>query len=126
MARTTVSISFASSEILKTLKKRFNVKSYDALVQRLQDIQPSSEEESSSSSSDDEARPGPEKRRKINVREPLFSFDVLDERHEMLEYYTGMDRETFKVLLKRLEEVRKCFSFFSSLPSLLFLVIFSL
>ena len=47
----------------------------------------------------------PVKRRRIDVREPLYSLDVLAERPGMLEYYTGFDRAEVDLLIRRFSEV---------------------
>lgn len=54
---------------------------------------------------------GPEKKRRIDVRESLYSFEVLKERRDMLEYYTGLDESTLRMLMDRLE-VRERRDFF--------------
>jgi hypothetical protein len=46
------------------------------------------------------------KGRKINVQEPLYDLEALCKRAGMLEYYTGLDRSQFDMLLERLSEVR--------------------
>jgi hypothetical protein len=48
----------------------------------------------------------PVKRRRIDVREPLYSLEILAERPGMLEYYTGFDRPTVDLLIRRFSEVR--------------------
>ena len=106
MSRTTISVSHASSEIFKKLKARFNAKSADELILALADVQPGEEDELSSLSSESLEQEAPQKRRKKNVREPLFSFELLADRPEMLEYYTGFDASAIKCLSERLGEVR--------------------
>ena len=54
----------------------------------------------------------PVKRRKINVREPLYSLELLSERPGMLEYYTGFDRSAVDLLIRRFSEVRRGRAFF--------------
>ena len=54
----------------------------------------------------------PVKRRKINVREPLYSLELLSERPGMLEYYTGFDRPAVDLLVRRFSEVRRGRAFF--------------
>jgi hypothetical protein len=68
---------------------------------------PGDEGEEDGSNSDEEEEEEEEgRRRKRNVREPLFSWEVLEERAEMLEYYTGFSKDDVKVLINRLQEVR--------------------
>ena len=57
----------------------------------------------------------PQKRRKINVRPPLYSFESLADRHHMLEYLTGLDQETILLLVDLFDEVSGCFFFRASL-----------
>lgn len=45
------------------------------------------------------------KKRKINVREPLYSLEALSERPGMLEYLTGFDRSGVDLLIRRFDEV---------------------
>jgi hypothetical protein len=105
MSRTTITVSSSSAEIWKKLKARFKAKSSDALMLILANVQPFVEEDVlSSSGASDESEP-PQKKRRKNVREPLFSFEELAERHEMLKYYTGLDKAAIDLLVKRLEEV---------------------
>ena len=55
----------------------------------------------------EEEHDAPQKKgRKINVQEPLYDLEALCKRPGMLEYYTGLDRSQFDVLLERLSEVR--------------------
>lgn len=55
---------------------------------------------------------GPEKKRRVDVRKPLYSFEVLKERRDMLEYYTGLDESTLRMLIDRLEVRERCDYFF--------------
>jgi hypothetical protein len=57
---------------------------------------------------------GEERRRKINVREPFYSLEMLDERHGMLEYYTGFERPVVDLLIRRFSEVSGRITFFLS------------
>ena len=50
---------------------------------------------------------GPGKRRKINVREPLYSLELLSEREGMLYYLAGFDRSEVDLIVKRFGEVRR-------------------
>ena len=45
------------------------------------------------------------KKRKINVRAPLYSLELLADREGMLQYLTGFDRESIDLLTQRLGEV---------------------
>jgi hypothetical protein len=70
-------------------------------------------------SDEDEVEDGGElvKRRRIDVREPLYSLEILAERPGMLEYYTGFDRSAVDLLIRRFSEVSLRLVFF---PLLLF------
>ena len=65
-----------------------------------------SEEHDSASDSEGADLPGQRKKRKINIQEPLYDLEALCKRPGMLEYYTGLDRSQFNMLLKRLTKVR--------------------
>lgn len=107
-----VTVSSDTLKKLKTRKDKLGLKSMDALLAHLLSPPSESGEEVSSSVGEDEARGAPPRKRKKNVREPLFSFEELINRHEMLEYYTGLDKCAFELLVKRLGEVRTVVSFF--------------
>ena len=57
----------------------------------------------------------PVRRRKLNVREPLYSLEILSERLGMLEYLTGFGRGDVDLLIRRLQEVIFGPSFYCSL-----------
>ena len=61
---------------------------------------------------DDEEEPA--KRRKRNVRGPLYSLDLLSERDGMLQYLTGFTRTDIDLLTSRLREVVFPLPFFCS------------
>jgi len=110
---TTVKVSADTKKKLKKLKKTLKLKSADdVIIHLLEHPSPSDASNGSESSSSCDQEEAP-KRRKKNVRDPLFSFEELVEREGMLEYYTGLDRSTVELVIKRLDEVRKSFSFFS-------------
>jgi hypothetical protein len=112
---THVKVAHSTMELLKNLKISGGHKSVDAVIISLINGGVESGEESPSSLSDVDGEPEENRRRKRNVREPLFSWEVLLERHEMLEYYTGFNKDDVKVLIDRLEEVRvEDFLFFFS------------
>jgi hypothetical protein len=58
-----------------------------------------------SEENEDEDDGEPVKRRKIDVREPLYSLEILSERPRMLEYYTGFERSAVDLLIRRFGEV---------------------
>jgi len=106
-----VAVSLATLEKLKSLKVSLTLKNMDEVINHLIDPPSASREEAASSSSEDGGGEAPQKKRKKNVREPLFSFEDLAERHEMLEYYTGFDESAIRLLIRRLDEVGKPFFF---------------
>jgi len=97
---TTVKISDASKKKLKKLKEDLKLRSVEAVIIYLlkyPSASDASDRSDSSSSSEEEEAP---KKRKKNVRGPLFSFEEIDEREGMLEYYTGMSRSAVKLVIK--------------------------
>jgi hypothetical protein len=66
---------------------------------------------------EDEPSLGPEKRRKLNVRTPLYSLEILSEREGMLYYLTGFERSEVDLLVKRFREVT-IIAMFCMCPSL--------
>jgi hypothetical protein len=119
MSRTTVTISAASKIVQEKLKKKFSAKSADALIlefeKHLLGILEPAKDAAEEFDSEEEVQ-GPEKRRKkTNFRTPLFSFKILEERPEMLKFYTGYDGKRILMLTDRLAQVRiSLFSFFFS------------
>jgi hypothetical protein len=111
---THVEVSRETREKLKEKKDELGLRSVDADL--LSGSQDEGEEDSSSNSEGEDAGE-PEKRRKINVREELYSLEILSEREGMLEYYTGFDRSDVDLLVRRFSEVRRERVFF---PLLLF------
>jgi hypothetical protein len=88
--------------------KKFSAKSADALIlefeKRLLGVLAPEKDAAHDLDSEEEVQ-GPEKRRKKNVRDPLFSFKILAERPEMLEFYTGYDGKRILMLTDRLAQV---------------------
>jgi hypothetical protein len=119
MSRTTVTIGAASKIVWEKLKKKFSAKSADALIlefeKQLLGILEPGKDAAEELDSEEEVQ-GPEKRRKKNVRDPLFSFKILEERPEMLKFYTGYDGKRILMITDRLAQVRiSLFFFFFSL-----------
>jgi hypothetical protein len=110
---THVKVSRAVHDMLKEKKDELGLRSVDAVVQHLLSGSQDEGEEDSPSNNEGEDDGEPVKRRKINVREPLYSLEILSEREGMLEYYTGFDRSDVDLLVRRFSEVRrKCCFFF--------------
>jgi hypothetical protein len=111
-AMTTVKVSVEAKKKLKEWKKRFGAKSIDALLQSMDPEEMDRQASASASADEDEDVGEPVKRRKIDVREPLYSLDILAERPGMLEYYTGFDRSEVDLLIRRFSEVSLGLVFF--------------
>ncbi len=105
MSKSSVEVTAATREMLKTKKAQLGLRSVDAVIQHLCANFRDEVEERSSSSSEGEASDEPARRRHINVREPLYSLEILGERDGMVEYYTGFDRPTVNLLIRRIQEV---------------------
>ena len=54
-----------------------------------------------------------QKKRRINVREPLLSLSLMHQRHGMLQYFTGFERPQVDILIRRFSEVESSAFFFS-------------
>ena len=65
---------------------------------------------------EEEEAQAPQKKRKQNVRPPLYSLEILSDREGMLYYLTGFERSEVDMLVKRFGEV-KIFGLFCSCPS---------
>lgn len=109
---THVKVSRAVHDMLKEKKDELGLRSVDAVVQHFLSGPQDDGEEESPSDNEGEDSGEPEKRRKINVREPLYSLELLSERPGMLEYYTGFDRSAVDLLIRRFSEVRRGRAFF--------------
>lgn len=105
MSRSSVEVSVATRELLKEKKKELGLHSIDAVIQHLCSSSKDRVEEVSSSGSDGEDVGEPAKKRRIDVRDALYSLEILSERRGMLEYYTGFDRPAVDLLIKRFREV---------------------
>jgi hypothetical protein len=87
-------------------KEHRGLKSVDATIKALLDEAGHKAEDVLEPTSEEEPPEAAQKRRKINVQEPLYELEALCKRPGMLEYYTGLDRSQFDMLLERLSEVR--------------------
>jgi hypothetical protein len=102
MGKTTMDVERDSLGELKKLKADLELKTTSDVVRMLLNHYhgrvdaPESEDEDSGE---------PAKRRKIDVREALYSLEILSERPGMLEYYTGFDRPAVDLLIRRFSEV---------------------
>jgi hypothetical protein len=112
---THVKVSRAVHDMLKGKKDELGLRSVDAVIQHLCSDSQDGMEEDPPANSDGEDVGEPVKRRRIDVREPLYSLEILAERPGMLEYYTGFDRVAVDLLIRRFREVRLSHSFFRHL-----------
>ena len=102
--RTHVSVSTDSKEKLENLKASLGLRSVDAVIQHLCSSPVDVVEDVAVGGDDAGGRDEPARRRRIDVREPLYSLEILAERRGMLEYYTGFDRHTVDLLIRRIGE----------------------
>ena len=109
---THVEVSVDTREKLKKVKKDTSAKSIDAVINSLLNPHQDPRDEDVMEDDEQEEDPGPQKRRKVNVRTALFSLEILSEREGMLEYLTGFNRCEIDLLTKRFEEVRFASFFF--------------
>jgi hypothetical protein len=102
---THVEVSVDTRVKLKKLKKDTGAKSIDAVITALLDEQQQQGEAEGVERRDKEGADEPVKRRKIDVRDALYSLEVLTERRGMLEFCTGFDRPAVDLLIRRFFEV---------------------
>ena len=112
---THVEVSVDTREKLKKIKKDLDAKSIDAAINWLLDKHLHQADPDSAAGMEEEEADGPQKKRKLNVRDPLFSLEILSEREGMLYYLTGFERSEVDLLVKRFAEVRKLSCFFLDL-----------
>lgn len=102
---TTIWVSAGTKAELKKLKAHHGLKSVDDVISMLISEREDPRDMDSGVRSDEEPPLEPQQKRKKLVREPLFSFQELADRHEMMEYYTGFPEAHVRLLIKRLQEV---------------------
>ena len=102
---THVRVSLDTLALLEERKKELGLRSVDAVIQRLCANSVDASQVGPASESDGEGGIAPQKRRRIDVRDALYSLEILTERRGMLEYYTGFDRPAVDLLTKRFREV---------------------
>ena len=105
-------VSTATRLLLKEKKKELGLRSVDAVIQYLCSDHQDAEEDVASSGGEGEDSGEPANRRRIDVREPLYSLELLSQRRGMLEYYTGFDRAGVDLLIRRFAEVSSSWPFF--------------
>jgi hypothetical protein len=111
---TKVEVSVDTREKLKKVKKDIDVKSIDAVINWLLDKHMDQGGADGAADMEEEEADGPRKQRKVNVRDLLYSLEILSEREGMLYYLTGFERSEVDLLVKRFVEVRMSRMFFSS------------
>ena len=100
-------------EKLKKVKKDLDAKSIDAVINWLLDKHMDHGDADGTADMEEEEAGGPRKQRKVNVRDPLYSLEILSEREGMLYYLTGFERSEVDLLVKRFGEVRMSVIFFA-------------
>ena len=112
---TKVEVSIDTREKLKKIKKDLDAKSIDAVINWLLDKHLHQADPDSAAGMEEEEADGPQKKRKLNVRDPLYSLEILSEREGMLYYLTGFERSEVDLLVKRFAEVGGLSCFFIDL-----------
>lgn len=108
----TIAVSPRVHEELKKRKAELGVDKLNHVVEKLLFNKHDGDVPVAGSDSEGEPQPEVKMRRKIKVKDSLYSFEAVTEREGMLEYLTGVNGEQFQMLLKRLPEVKKkSFSF---------------
>ena len=105
---TTVQVTLTTAERLKDLKKNnpdIDASSIDDVVKWLLDKHMDQEDADGDAGLEEGEPDGPQKKRKLDVRTPLYSLEILSERKGMLYYLTGFERSEVDLLVKRFEEV---------------------
>ncbi len=114
--KTTVDVRASTLAELKDLKKNkreINAKSIDDVIKWLLDKHLDQGDADGVAGMEEEEADGPQQKRKRNVRDPLYSLEILSEREGMLEYLTGFDHSEVGLLVKRFGEVRMSVIFFA-------------
>jgi hypothetical protein len=109
---TKVEVSMDNREKLKKVKKDIDAKSID-VVNWLLDKHLDQGDADGAAGMEEEEADGLRKQRKVNVRDPLYSLEILSEREGMLYYLTGFERSEVDLLVKQFGEVRMSVIFFA-------------
>ena len=112
MSKSTIDVERTLLEKLKKLKADNGLKTTSDAVKLLLDHYSGRGQVVASDDDEGDDSGEPEKRRKINVMPPLYSLNIMEERHEMVEYYTGFDVPTVELLIRQFSEVSQRFAFF--------------
>ena len=106
---TTVQVTLSTAQRLKDLKKYnpdIDAKSIDDVIKWLLDKHLDQGDADGDAGMEEEEADGRQKKRKLNVRDPLYSLEILSEREGMLYYLTGFERSEVDLLVKRFGEVK--------------------
>ncbi len=112
MGRTSIDVDDDVHGELKKLKVEHGLKKVGDAVKMLVDHYQGPRLAAGSDEDEGEDSGEPVKRRRIDVREPLYSLEILKERPGMLEYYTGFDLPAVELLIRRFREVSLTCCFF--------------
>lgn len=118
--KTTVDVRASTLEELKKLKKNnrdIDARSIDDVIKWLLDKRLDQGDADGDVGMEEEEADGRQKKRKLNVRDPLYSLEILSEREGMLYYLTGFERSEVDLLVKRFREVT-IIAMFCMCPSL--------
>ena len=102
---TTIKVAAATKEKLKKWKDEIGAKSMDALFDAMTVGQRGPSPPVPREDEEEDADPAPQKKRKINVREALYSIEIMSDREGMLECLTGFDLAAVNLLIRRFSEV---------------------
>ena len=111
---TKVEVSVDTREKLKKIKTDLDRKSIDDVINWMFGKCLDQGDADGDAGLEEEEPDGPQKKRKLDVRTPLYSLEILSERKGMLYYLTGFDRSEVDLLVKRFEEVKIVVMFCSS------------
>jgi hypothetical protein len=101
----TIEVSAETHKMLKDLKRDSSHKNMDSVIQSLLSDPPEPMEEDSGEEQEHEEPAEPARKRRKDVRLPLFSFEILEGRRDMMEYYTGFSREQVILIIKTCAKV---------------------
>ena len=117
--KTTVDVRASTLEKLKKLKKNnrdIDARSIDDVINWMFGKCLDQGDADGDAVMEEEEADGRQKKRKLNVRDPLYSLEILSDREGMLHYLAGFERSEVDLLVKRFGEV-KIFGLFCSCPS---------
>ena len=110
---THIKVSMPTHAALMKEKESRGLKSVDATIQALLAEAGHKGEDVLEPTSQEEPPESAQKKRKIKVMEPLYSYEDIQKRDGMLKYLTGVSQEQFNMLLDLVAKVRERIFFFS-------------